>query len=446
VTAPPYGRWVPGNDWTQVNGQTPEVPPRVTVIVLHHNQPAELARTLSALERQRYPQDRVEIVVSDDGSDPAPELPAGVRLVARAGGVSGRSAARNRGVRASTGELLVFLDSDTAPEPEFLTALTRLPAVVPEAVTVGRRRHADLAGTPSDAPIERVGPGCELASPAWLSDGYAETDNLLRAGPRSFRFIISAVLCVSRWCFDEVGGFDESFRGYGGEDWEWARRAWLGGAVFAHEPGAVAWHDGPEWAARSAGDRDRARRIKNAEAIRLSGLIDVPGHRPRGLASGHPQAVIELDSEIDPDCAFITVDGLLAALPVADVRVAEPVLACCHGDPRVRLQVDVPIPVHGPSGPGQPPPAVSIRVRTGVLIDPPAFRALCERLGEEDVGTCRLSDGAGTLLELESNRHRLRCARWGGAAGLAHRELRDPSVQRLSVPPDVEAYLGGWRR
>jgi len=90
----------------------------------------------------------------------------------------------------------------------------------------------------------------EYDPPAWLSDAYRRSENLLVADDTSYRFMISAVMCCSATFFREIGGFDESFTRYGGEDWEMAFRAYNAGAVLAHAPLAVAWHDGPDWAER----------------------------------------------------------------------------------------------------------------------------------------------------------------------------------------------------
>ena len=76
------------------------------------------------------------------------------------------AAVRNLGVAATTGDVLVLLDADTTPEPDFVERMVALPEALPEALVVGRRRHADLAGTgPGDA-VEEVGPALELPEPA----------------------------------------------------------------------------------------------------------------------------------------------------------------------------------------------------------------------------------------------------------------------------------------
>ena len=191
------------------------------------------------------------------------------------------AAARNLGVQASTGELLVLLDADTAPEPAFVERMVALPEALPEALVVGRRRHADLAGTSPEQPIEQVAPALELPEPAWLRDAYAASRDLLDADASSHRFVISAVLACSRWWYDEVGGFDETFRAYGGEDWDFAHRSWTAGGLLAHRPDAVAWHDGPDAGSR---ERDPASLLAETVAVadRTSGpMHDVAGPRPR---------------------------------------------------------------------------------------------------------------------------------------------------------------------
>ncbi|MGL1797823.1 glycosyltransferase family 2 protein, partial [Vibrio parahaemolyticus] len=81
-----------------------------------------------------------------------------------------------------------------------------------------------------------------------------------------------------------------TFRAYGGEDWEWVHRAWQAGAVLAHVPDAVAWHDGPDWSGR---DLDRARE-GNRQTLRLAADIPVTGSAGRGLLPATPDLVVHL--------------------------------------------------------------------------------------------------------------------------------------------------------
>ena len=273
MTTDPAWVLVPQNRWDLL----PAAPaPTVTVVVTHYEQPDQLARVLVALDEQTHP--GLDVVVSDDGSRTAPAVPPLVRLVRQQDRGFRAAAARNLGAAASSAEVLVFLDADTVPEPGFVTALVRHAAACPDVLAVGRRRHADLSGS-----------GDELPEPAWLVDAYADSRDLLDADGRSFRHVISAVMACRRTLFEDLGGFDERFFGYGGEDWDLAYRAWNAGAVLVHERDAVAWHDGPEWADR---DGDPAR--KQQETARLAALIPEPSTRGAPLPTLLPDVLVDV--------------------------------------------------------------------------------------------------------------------------------------------------------
>lgn len=423
--------WVPGNRWDLVAHLDPE-PPRVSVIVTHYAQPGELARTLAALAQQDHPADRLQIVVADDGSPEPPVVPDGVRLVRQEDRGFRAAAARNLGASVATGDVLCFLDADTTPEPGYVRSITRLPALLREAVTVGRRRHADLAGVPVDAPIAEVAPSLELPEPAWLRDAYGDSGDLLRADDRSYRYVISAVLACSRAFFDEVGGFDEAFSAYGGEDWEWAHRAWQAGGVLAHVPDAVAWHDGPDWAGR--GDRDRAAE-GNRQSLQLAKLIPVDGSAGRGLLPQTPDLEVLVRGELTSAAAFVCVDSILAAFPRATVTMdAIPSGTALESDPRVRL--------------GRSPldARVTLELHVAVVVmEGSALPAALALLSEGDIGTVQLTTTEGVPIGRAQNRRaRRRARRWSHERGHATRTVAVEGVYMLRPEPHVEAWVGGW--
>lgn len=240
--------------------------PGVSVVIPHYNSPDSLARVVEAVRAQDYAGE-VEIVVADDGSDRLPQI-AGVRLVQQKDLGFRAAAARNLGACAATGEILAFLDADTVPEPGYLAAV--VPHIVGDdrAVVVGTRLT-----------------GAQREEPEWLRDAWERTDHLRCADHTSWRYIISAVLTCSADFFAAVGGFDGSFVGYGGEDWEFGWRAWNAGATFIHEPGGVAHHPEEDFGGRFA-DPEEAVRVKNAESLALAARITHPLARPEGVFFG----------------------------------------------------------------------------------------------------------------------------------------------------------------
>lgn len=325
---------VPGNRYDLLD-EHPAPRPEVSVVVAHYRQPEQLARTWHALCRQTLPP--VEVVIADDGSDPPPEVPTGgppVRVVTQADLGFRAAAARNLGAAATTGEVLVFLDADTVPEPDFLERLTTRVARCPDVLAVGRRRHADLTGLPPGTDPRTLP---ELPEPEWLRKGYVETRDLLDADGTSFRFVISAVLACRRSLFDDLGGFDERFVGYGGEDWDLAYRAWNNGAVLVHEPTAVAWHDGPDWALRPGPGKDAE---KDAERARLAELVPEPGTRRGGPPGGLPDVLVS----IEPGPGAALVASSLRDQEHHDMEIGERWSPDQLLRARVRLRVEGPLP------------------------------------------------------------------------------------------------------
>ncbi|MCS5716026.1 glycosyltransferase [Herbiconiux sp. CPCC 205716] len=469
------GARVPGNDWSVLEGVRAEHPPLVSVVVVHYEQPDDLARTLGALGRQTYPRELLEVIVVDDGSAVAPSVPAGVRLITLPDRGFRAATARNRGAAAARGEVLCFLDADTAPEPSYVAELTRLPAVRDDAVTVGRRRHAafengsspvEVAGPLAPAPVEVAGPLAELPEPTWLHDAYARSRDLLDADQRSYRYVISSVLACSSAFFAATGGFDEGFDEYGGEDWEWAHRAFTRGAVLAHVPTAVAWHNGADLAGR-ADDPDDLRRRMNRETLLLLNRIGVPGSVGRGLRSAAPDIVITLPPGT-PAATAVCANLLLEALPAARLVLDDSLAALFPGDARVLGRSSSGASTSGGSTssgstpgptPGGAAATTSTRADARVTVTadtlvtvPRADRAsFCTALA-------RATDevGVGTLGWIELHDPATSLTLTVAATRAEHRRDRRPdadefTVERRPAPlralpdePDLAAHLGGW--
>lgn len=397
--------------------------PRVGVVVPYYRAQEGLDRLLAGLEQQTYPAGLLDVVVADDGSPQPPvlgERPFAVRTVRQEDLGFRAAAARNLGARATDAPVVLFLDGDMVPSPGYVAAMAAAlhpPGEHPRLV-VGRRRHATLSGHPPEQvarwlhdPV--VVPSVrELAEPSWLTQGYAETDDLRAPDSRSYRFVISACLGVDRALLTRTGGFDETFVGYGGEDWDLGYRAWLAGADLQHLPEAVAWHDGPDIVGRD----EAAVARKDAESLRVAAVITEPGSRDPRLLWPYADTVVRVDlpSGTTAGQVVLTVGEVLRGTDARCWLVGAAAAALSEGggagplpDPRVAS--------------GEPPAAHRARARNLVDVTAPV-----------------LLDRDTTLSALCA----LGPARY--AAGLTVRHTRDLARGQDQVPPaerDAQALV-----
>jgi glycosyltransferase involved in cell wall biosynthesis len=119
--------------------------PRFSVILPAYNVSAHLGACLDGLSRMQVEPGAVEILVVDNNStDDSVAIASGfpgVRVLHEP--VQSSYAARNLGVRESTGEYLAFLDPDCRPEPQWLDALYAGLQHEGTHVVLGRRSYGD---------------------------------------------------------------------------------------------------------------------------------------------------------------------------------------------------------------------------------------------------------------------------------------------------------------
>ncbi len=197
----------------------------VSVIVPARNAGATLGACLDGLATEGVPGPRAELLVVDDGSTDDTGVVAarpGVRVLTGLG--RGPAAARNGGAQAATGDVLLFLDADTVPQPGWLREMLA-PFGQPGVVAVKGRYYSC-----QESPIARF---AQLE----FEEKY---DRLARA--RDVDFVDSGTAAYRRDAFLAAGGFDEAFPAQSAEDVELAFRLATSGARFAFNPRAGVWH------------------------------------------------------------------------------------------------------------------------------------------------------------------------------------------------------------
>lgn len=209
----------------------------LSVVIPTFNRKDTVSRVLDALGRQTLPRDNFEVFVVDDGSnDGTAEIlehyPAPFDLTVMTQENTGPAGARNRGVRAANGEIVVFLGDDTVPESEFLAVHLR------SHREAGGRKVAVLGytGWPRE---RRVTPFLHHINEYGLQFGYELIED-----PDSvpFNFFYTSNISLPRRALLEVGLFDTTFPDAAWEDIELSYRLSQGGYVIVYRPGAVVRH------------------------------------------------------------------------------------------------------------------------------------------------------------------------------------------------------------
>jgi len=209
-------------------------PFRISVVIPTYQRCASVRHALEALARQTLATTDYEVIVPIDGSDDGTkdmidQFQAPYRLTATWQPNQGRAAARNAGIRLATGDLIVFLDDDMEPVPGCLLAHR-------DAHPPGSRR-AVVGAVP--IPVDASSPPLVHYRHAGMQ---AHLDRLARPGYQpGFRDIYSGNLSVPRDVVLEVGGFDETFKLYGHEDYELALRLLKGTVELVYSPQAMAY-------------------------------------------------------------------------------------------------------------------------------------------------------------------------------------------------------------
>ena len=221
-------------------------PAAVTLIVPTYQRP-EVVRCLDSIQQQRL--EHFEVLLVDNAADDGlRSLVDGYNRRARvpvrylAERNLGLHNARHAGVRAATGDVLVFTDDDATFDPGWLAAY---------AERFSRHPEMAAAGGP-------VRPVWETPPPGWLVDfmrGYPEMFPVLSLMEPYAEFRLSAEgwffgvnMAIRRSLLVELGGFNpDSFGSIWLGDGETGlnRRLWETGALIGYVPEALVYHHVP---------------------------------------------------------------------------------------------------------------------------------------------------------------------------------------------------------
>ena len=296
----------------------------VTVVVSYFEAPEALGRTLAGLERQTYPRGLFDVVVVDDGSRPALSLPRttlDVTVVHQEDRGFGLARARNNGAHAATHDILVFLDGDMIADSDLVMAHAIWHHVVEDALTLGFRLGANVDELDAEA-IRQAGTLDELLSgvPFDVSRErkLERTSEMTSRHDDLFRLMVGANFGIRRQFYESLGGSDESFDRYGGEDTELAYRAYTRGALLVPVRRSFGWHQG-----LPGEDGDGKAEALRAQAAKLAHLVAHPGFRPTvpGRTYAVPQFVVTVVAGHERVADIVEAVEAVLADPLGDLVV-----------------------------------------------------------------------------------------------------------------------------
>lgn len=229
-------------------------PERVAVITIAHGRHDHLERQVWGLTRQTRPPDLHVVVAMDDpglaavvDAAGAPSWETVVTAVERRDGLLPLASARNAGARAAAergATALVFLDVDCIPSDalvsryrEVLAASRGEPAAWERPVVAcGEVLYLDAQPPGVDYR------DCDLTSLARPHPARPalEPEGLERAQDLTLFWSLSFGVTTDDW--DRLGGFDEDYLGYGGEDTDFGQRIRAAGGTMLWIGGARAYH------------------------------------------------------------------------------------------------------------------------------------------------------------------------------------------------------------
>lgn len=205
--------------------------PFISIVIPTYNRPQQLALCLQAIDSLKYPRDRFEVIVVDDGSHIALDSIVkafsdhlAVRLIRQPN--SGPAVARNRGAAEAQGDFLAFTDDDCTPSMNWLGVLANAFLETPDC-GVGGKTINSLPGNPYSTTSQLL--------LDYLYEYYNQ--NSYRA-----KFFASNNLAFPRKSFLESGGFDAKYRRAAAEDRELCDRWFSQGRGLRYVPEALVSH------------------------------------------------------------------------------------------------------------------------------------------------------------------------------------------------------------
>lgn len=208
----------------------------ISVVIPTFNRARLAQRTVEFLLGLACHEQIMQIILVDDRStdDSVAYLSAqnfGPKVRVLTSSTKGRAGARNTGIREARGDIVLFLDDDIRCARDLIGAHLR-----------AHEEHAEPVAVQG-----RVLPDPESNATVWgeyEDRRFEKIHRLASASPTDapYNCFLTGNVSIPREALQRVGGFDESFAGYGFEDYDLGRRLRKHGVRLIYAEDALAYH------------------------------------------------------------------------------------------------------------------------------------------------------------------------------------------------------------
>ena len=310
--------------------------PRASIVIPVYNHCQATLACLRALAAHP-PATACEVIVVDDGSsdDTAAWMAqvAGLRYHRRAAN-GGFIAACNDGAALAAGEVLVFLNNDTLPQPGWLDALLATFDAQPETgMAVAQLLYPD-------GRLQEAGGVVFADGSAWSYGRFESADDPRYAYVREVDYGSGAALAIPRELFARAGGFDPRYAPAYYEDTDLAFAVRALGARVRYQPASRVLHDEGTTAGTDTGSGVKAGQVRNRGVFADKWSAVLQAHPPPGTVPGPAllhagqRSILFIDEAVptpDRDSASLRQFNLLRMLRGHGAHVAFLPTGLAHG-------------------------------------------------------------------------------------------------------------------
>ncbi len=209
--------------------------PLVSIIIPTYNRQEYLFKALRSLYLQNYPQNKIETIIIDNGSNDNTlqmlSLKFPKSIIIKNNRNIGFAPALNQGIRKSQGQFIFVTNDDVTFDKNCLRELVALAETNDKIAIVGGRMFTDLK------PQTMALPGFKFN--IWL--GYHPYDYQSSDKIREMDVATGGCMLIRKSSLKVTGTFDPGFF-FCGEDYDLCTRAKIAGFKVMYCPTAIVWH------------------------------------------------------------------------------------------------------------------------------------------------------------------------------------------------------------